>query len=65
LKRIPLNFTSEAVETVYRTVASGEPGKIDLIWINGHNFRASRQPRCAGSRDALATALRWQPRCDE
>jgi ABC-type uncharacterized transport system YnjBCD substrate-binding protein len=55
LDRIPLAATSDAVATVHRTVASGAPGEIDLIWINGHNFKASR----------LAAAMRWQLRCDD
>ncbi|MGB3299894.1 MAG: ABC transporter substrate-binding protein [Phormidesmis sp.] len=45
LNRIPLNDTVEAVNKVVGEVQAGvsETGSIDLIWINGENFRSMKQ----------------------
>jgi len=45
LNRIPLNDTVEAVNKVVGEVQAGvtENGSIDLIWINGENFRTMKQ----------------------
>jgi putative spermidine/putrescine transport system substrate-binding protein len=45
LKRTPLSDTAEAVNKVLgeKTAAADRPGSIDLIWINGENFRTMRQ----------------------
>ncbi|MBE9077313.1 ABC transporter substrate-binding protein [Romeria aff. gracilis LEGE 07310] len=45
LNRIPLNDTVEAVNKVIGEVQAGvtENGSIDLIWINGENFRTMKQ----------------------
>ena len=45
LNRIPLNDTVEAVNKVVGEVQAGvtETGSIDLIWINGENFRTMKQ----------------------
>lgn len=45
LNRIPLNDTVEAVNKVVGEVQAGmsEQGSIDLIWINGENFRTMKQ----------------------
>ena len=45
LNRIPLNDTVEAVNKVIGEVQAGvtEAGSIDLIWINGENFRTLKQ----------------------
>ena len=45
LNRIPLNDTVEAVNKVIGEVQAGvsESGGIDLIWINGENFRTMKQ----------------------
>ena len=45
LNRIPLNDTVEAVNKVVGEVQAGvtEGGSIDLIWINGENFRTMKQ----------------------
>jgi putative spermidine/putrescine transport system substrate-binding protein len=45
LNRIPLNDTSEAVNKVVGEVQAGQTknGSIDLIWINGENFRTMKQ----------------------
>jgi putative spermidine/putrescine transport system substrate-binding protein len=45
LNRIPLNDTVEAVNKVVGEVQAGvtDNGSIDLIWINGENFRTMKQ----------------------
>jgi len=45
LNRIPLNDTVEAVNKVVSEVQAGltSGGSIDLIWINGENFRTMKQ----------------------
>ncbi|NJN86305.1 MAG: ABC transporter substrate-binding protein, partial [Leptolyngbyaceae cyanobacterium SL_7_1] len=45
LNRIPLNDTVEAVNKVVGEVQAGltQGGSIDLIWINGENFRTMKQ----------------------
>lgn len=45
LNRIPLNDTVEAVNKVVGEVQAGKTqgGSIDLIWINGENFRTMKQ----------------------
>jgi len=45
LNRVPLNDTVEAVNKVVGEVQAGvtENGSIDLIWINGENFRTMKQ----------------------
>jgi putative spermidine/putrescine transport system substrate-binding protein len=45
LNRIPLNDTVEAVNKVIGEVQAGltQGGSIDLIWINGENFRTLKQ----------------------
>jgi putative spermidine/putrescine transport system substrate-binding protein len=45
LNRVPLNDTVEAVNKVVGEVQAGvtETGSIDLIWINGENFRTMKQ----------------------
>jgi len=45
LNRIPLNDTVEAVNKVVGEVQAGKTasGGIDLIWINGENFRTMKQ----------------------
>lgn len=44
LNRIPLNDTVEAVNKVVGEVQAGQAkGGIDLIWINGENFRTLKQ----------------------
>lgn len=44
LNRIPLNDTVEAVNKVVGEVQAGQAkGGIDLIWINGENFRTMKQ----------------------
>jgi putative spermidine/putrescine transport system substrate-binding protein len=44
LNRIPLNDTVEAVNKVVGEVQAGlKQGSIDLIWINGENFRTMKQ----------------------
>ncbi|MFM7426614.1 MAG: ABC transporter substrate-binding protein [Elainella sp.] len=44
LNRIPLNDTVEAVNKVVGEVQAGlKQGGIDLIWINGENFRTMKQ----------------------
>lgn len=45
LNRVPLNDTVEAVNKVVGEVQAGvtESGSIDLIWINGENFRTMKQ----------------------
>lgn len=45
LNRIPLNDTVEAVNKVVGEVQAGvsDQGSIDLIWINGENFRTMKQ----------------------
>ena len=45
LNRIPLNDTVEAVNKIVGEVQAGitEAGTIDLIWINGENFRTMKQ----------------------
>jgi putative spermidine/putrescine transport system substrate-binding protein len=45
LNRVPLNDTVEAVNKVLGEVQSGQTsgGSIDLIWINGENFRTMKQ----------------------
>ncbi|MEO0351744.1 MAG: ABC transporter substrate-binding protein [Cyanobacteria bacterium P01_A01_bin.15] len=45
LNRIPLNDTVEAVNKVVGEVQAGvtDAGSIDLIWINGENFRTLKQ----------------------
>lgn len=44
LNRIPLNDTVEAVNKILGEVQAGQtPGGIDLIWINGENFRTMKQ----------------------
>ena len=45
LRRVPLAATSDAVETVTAAANAGRAGTIDLIWINGKNFKARGQPR--------------------
>ncbi|MBE9183129.1 ABC transporter substrate-binding protein [Oculatella sp. LEGE 06141] len=45
LNRVPLNDTVEAVNKVVGEVQAGQTtgGSIDLIWINGENFRTMKQ----------------------
>ncbi|NJO52318.1 MAG: ABC transporter substrate-binding protein [Leptolyngbyaceae cyanobacterium RM2_2_4] len=45
LNRVPLNDTVEAVNKVLGEVQAGQTsgGSIDLIWINGENFRTMKQ----------------------
>ena len=45
LNRVPLNDTAEAVNKVVGEVQAGvtDGGSIDLIWINGENFRTLKQ----------------------
>ncbi|MGB3672688.1 MAG: ABC transporter substrate-binding protein [Phormidesmis sp.] len=45
LNRVPINDTVEAVNKVVGEVQAGvtEKGSIDLIWINGENFRTMKQ----------------------
>lgn len=45
LNRVPLNDTVEAVNKVVGEVQAGQTtgGSIDLIWINGENFRTLKQ----------------------
>ena len=44
LNRLPLNDTAEAVNKVVGEVQAGQKkGSIDLIWINGENFRTLKQ----------------------
>jgi putative spermidine/putrescine transport system substrate-binding protein len=45
LNRVPLNDTVEAVNKVVGEVQAGQTkgGTIDLIWINGENFRTMKQ----------------------
>jgi len=40
MRRIPLAATSDAVFSVTTAARSGATGDIDLIWINGKNFKA-------------------------
>jgi hypothetical protein len=59
LRRVPLNATKDAVDSVWRADAAGVPGTIDLIWINGGNFKARTQARGAGgARGACVKAFR-------
>ncbi len=46
LRRVPLNATKDAVDSVTRAAAAGVTGTIDLIWINGGNFKARAHKRC-------------------
>jgi len=45
LNRVPLNDTVEAVNKIVGEVQAGQTqgGSIDLIWINGENFRTMKQ----------------------
>lgn len=45
LRRVPLAATSDAVASVTAAARAGRAGDIDLIWINGVNFKA--RARCA------------------
>ena len=58
LRRVPLNATADAVASVTRAAAAGVTGSIDLIWINGKNFKArgERGVRRWGVRDMRAHA---------
>jgi ABC-type uncharacterized transport system YnjBCD substrate-binding protein len=40
MRRIPLAATSDAVFSVTAAASTGAAGDIDLIWINGKNFKA-------------------------
>ena len=58
LKQKPLAATSDAVATVTAAARAGTASDIDLIWINGKNFKA----RARGARSPLRTgADRVQP----
>ena len=39
LDRVPIDDTADAVQRVVADVDAGAEGQIDLIWINGENFR--------------------------
>lgn len=39
LERVPIDDTADAVQRVISEVDAGSEGQIDLIWINGENFR--------------------------
>lgn len=45
LNRVPINDTADAVNQVLNEAAAGvsSDGRIDLIWINGENFRTLRE----------------------
>ena len=45
LRRVGINDTAEAVNAVLQELEAGvaEEGSVDLIWINGENFRTLRQ----------------------
>jgi Tat (twin-arginine translocation) pathway signal sequence len=60
LNRIPLTDTVEAVNKVIGEVQAGllSGGSIDLIWINGNNFRTLKQGICSS-----ALLLRNCPAC--
>ena len=49
MRRIPLAATSDAVFSVTSAARTGVAGDIDLIWINGKNFKA-RATRAAPRR---------------
>ena len=49
MRRIPLAATSDAVFSVTSAARLGTAGDIDLIWINGKNFKA-RATRAAPRR---------------
>jgi ABC-type uncharacterized transport system permease subunit len=52
LRRVPLAATSDAVTSVTTAARAGIAGDIDLIWINGKNFKA-RAARSAPRRSSL------------
>ena len=43
LEHVKLQDTGEAVRRVREEVTAGKPGSVDLIWINGENFRVMKQ----------------------
>ena len=57
LRRVPLAATSDAVETVTAAANAGRAGTIDLIWINGKNFKARGQRRESCRSAAVACRL--------
>ena len=45
LEHVKLQDTGEAVRRVRDEVAADKPGSVDLIWINGENFRVMKQEK--------------------
>lgn len=45
LEHVKLQDTGEAVRRVRDEVAADKPGSVDLIWINGENFRIMKQEK--------------------
>ncbi len=45
LEHVKLQDTGEAVRRVRDEVTAGKPGSVDLIWINGENFRVMKQEK--------------------
>ena len=43
LDRVPIDDTADAVQRVVADVDAGVEGQIDLIWINGENFRTGAE----------------------
>lgn len=43
LDRVPIDDTADAVQRVISDVDAGTEGQIDLIWINGENFRTGAE----------------------